>query len=329
MKKVIVVATLGLLSVEVCAGPVTFKGAEDASAVIFGDYNGRYNDSQGALYIGGNANINNYSVGTQLSDSSLGMFVGGNLSMKGGDVKGSVSVNGKSKFKNARFPDQSTEQVNLDKSYYDDLSRSLSEKQTTSSRYSWGRKIFTSADEQGTAYLQTNTSELSWVWGLFTEGLDSDTRLIVNIAGSEIYMGGRDWLFKDVNYDFNFDSENVLFNFFEAKTLTVAGGVYGSILAPNADVFGEHGHINGQLIANSFDGSTQLNYAPFNTDEEIEFPSGNLESKYTEVSEPATFGVFAGAFVLMMGSSLRRNSKKELCGIIFIKEVYYEKRTGH
>lgn len=310
MKKVIVMAGIGLLSLGVSAGPITFKGAEDASAIIFGDYNGRYNDSQGALYIGGNANINNYSVGTQLSDSSLGMFVGGNLSMKGGDVKGSVSVNGKSKFKNTHLPNQSTEQVNLDKSYYEDLSKSLSEKQTTDSRYSWGRKIFSSTDDQAAAYLQTSPSELSWVWGLFTEGLDSDTRLIVNISGSDIYMGGKDWLFKDINYDFSFDSENVLFNFYEAESLTVAGGVYGSILAPNADVFGNYGHINGQLIANSFDGSTQLNYAPFNVDKEIEFPSGSIEDKPTEVSEPATFGFFAGACILMVGSSLRRNSKK-------------------
>lgn len=47
--------------------------------------------------------------------------------------------------------------------------------------------------------------------------------------------------------------------------------MFGSILAPNADIKAPHGVIWGQVIANSWQGNTQINDNPF-TDTTVEVP---------------------------------------------------------
>ena len=59
-------------------------------------------------------------------------------------------------------------------------------------------------------------------------------------------------------------ANRVIWNFCEAHTLYVTNvSVWGTILAPYADVIGTSGVIQGQLFANSFNGTTQSNWVPF------------------------------------------------------------------
>jgi choice-of-anchor A domain-containing protein len=53
--------------------------------------------------------------------------------------------------------------------------------------------------------------------------------------------------------------DNLLFNYYQATSLTLNGGFLGSILAPNASVIGNnYQQLDGQLIANSFTGTTEF-----------------------------------------------------------------------
>jgi hypothetical protein len=59
-------------------------------------------------------------------------------------------------------------------------------------------------------------------------------------------------------------NENIIFNFFEAKTLTIHFiAVYGAILAPKATLNYSSGTIYGQTIVNNCNGSGQFNWIKF------------------------------------------------------------------
>ena len=58
--------------------------------------------------------------------------------------------------------------------------------------------------------------------------------------------------------------DHVLFNFNQATSLMMSEiSIEGTIIAPHADVSFPTGMLNGHLVANSFTGAGQFNYAPF------------------------------------------------------------------
>jgi choice-of-anchor A domain-containing protein len=59
-------------------------------------------------------------------------------------------------------------------------------------------------------------------------------------------------------------SNNVLFNFIGVNDLRIASSVYGSILAPKAAISTDWGVIWGQVMAKSWSGNQQINWAPLN-----------------------------------------------------------------
>lgn len=59
-------------------------------------------------------------------------------------------------------------------------------------------------------------------------------------------------------------STRLLFNFFNAKKLTISNNFTGTVLAPDADVNSNgKGHLSGALIAKSYDGPIEFGYRPY------------------------------------------------------------------
>lgn len=83
--------------------------------------------------------------------------------------------------------------------------------------------------------------------------------VIINIDGTTDrmqYMG--------INLSGGIDRQHVVFNFYEAITLTINGAsVPGLVWAPQADVTFTNGQLNGSLVAQSLSGGGQFNDFPF------------------------------------------------------------------
>jgi choice-of-anchor A domain-containing protein len=83
--------------------------------------------------------------------------------------------------------------------------------------------------------------------------------VIINVSGSgQTFQNGQ------VSLN-GIESGNVIYNFFESTSIHLAGSKNpnGSILAAWADVTGGYGAMDGQLIAQSFDGNTEFHNKPF------------------------------------------------------------------
>ncbi|MFC7419914.1 collagen-binding domain-containing protein [Iodobacter arcticus] len=87
---------------------------------------------------------------------------------------------------------------------------------------------------------------------------------------------------------------NILFNLPTATKLSVNTFVWGSILAPQAAIYGQ-AHVEGTLVANSLESNLELGYEPF---------KGNLT---TPVPEPETYALMGLGLVGLM---MRRRNKK-------------------
>jgi choice-of-anchor A domain-containing protein len=91
------------------------------------------------------------------------------------------------------------------------------------------------------------------------------------------------------------EANDVLFNYYQATALTTYS-VVGSVLAPYAAVTGENGQIDGNLIADSFSGPTELHNFGF---------EGTLPNA---APEPMS-GFLIGAGLIALGLARRRARK--------------------
>jgi choice-of-anchor A domain-containing protein len=103
--------------------------------------------------------------------------------------------------------------------------------------------------------------------------------VVINVAGtSDSFSSG------SINLS-GVAASNVIFNFNSATSLNLSSiGWYGTILAPYASFTGSYGQINGQLIASSAAGTTEIH--------DVEF-AGSLGSTSTSSSNPQSAQITA------------------------------------
>jgi choice-of-anchor A domain-containing protein len=144
-----------------------------------------------------------------------------------------------------------------------------------------------------------NLTDASYAGATINVNAPAGSTVVVNVAGSSV-----SFTYGSINLN-GLAADHVIFNFDRASALSLNGiGFNGSILAPFANFSGTWGQINGQLIALSAAGTTQLNDVLFSGT----LPAGTTGLSSTQISatpEPSTWlCLFAG--IAGMGFIRRR-----------------------
>ena len=226
-------------------------------------------DSEGSVAIAGSAEIHNYSVASVLSGSDAKFVVGGTLTMTNGQVgkDGSGSIySGGATLTNVN-PATSK---NLSQS---DVDFASAANYLTSASSQWARQAATGSVTgindgaltlTGTGssleVFNLNISDLENAYRLTVADVISNATVLVNIAGT-----GMSNDYSNIAFDFFGMNSMILYNFYEAESLTF-GSIEGSVLAASAVVNFNGGNIDGQMIADSIDAQGEFHNVAFQGD---------------------------------------------------------------
>lgn len=141
----------------------------------------------------------------------------------------------------------------------------------------------------GINFINVDVADLIKATSVHFDNLDELFVLNVNGNGGDIVLNKIDQ--QNYNGGEDFDFSNVLFNFFNTKTLKI-GSFYGNILAAATDVTADDGMMKGFFVANSFKGHYQFHDNP---------PKDFTPPKDVPESSTVTM-MIAGAFVLLLVS---------------------------
>ncbi|RYD25412.1 MAG: choice-of-anchor A family protein [Verrucomicrobiaceae bacterium] len=249
--------------------------ANDYNAFIFGNFTSSGSDTEGRLAVGGNADLTGYSVGSSLGTTGGNtLVVGNNLTFSNGQVnKGNAVYGNTATTSSFGIPDGSLIQGNpIDfaaaQSQLTGLSGSLAGMGANGTfTDSYGTLQFVGTDPSLNTFTVTAPSVNSANGIQITAPANST--VVINIGGTSI-----DFDYFGISI-MNTDKQHVLYNFYEATTLSIAGiTVQGSVLAPLANVSFTNGNVEGTLIANNVSGNGEYHNHKFQGNLPIPEPSG-------------------------------------------------------
>jgi len=229
------------------------------NVVVYGNVNMSSLSGNGEMVIGGNA-----STGIEKNGATLKTFVGGTHT--GLDNFGSVTdgLAGDPSFL-AKFPDIDFAALVPYSAYLARLTGAFwntpdnNNKQLVSAP--------NAVQSEGSNWLASKVTVLYTTLanlaggGLSVSGLDDGETIIVNVSGKTgSYgmngLGGATAFAKDI-----------LWNFYEAESISVSSALIGSVLAPKAAMSGFSGSMEGSVIAKSINlNNGELHYQPFRGD---------------------------------------------------------------
>jgi choice-of-anchor A domain-containing protein len=259
------------------------------------------------VLVAGNLTASNYSLNDRNKDAYVthgntgyALVVGGNLNYSSGSIKnGNYFVGGST----------TTSSVNLNtatrtttspvsfastSAQLKNTSTSLAKVASTgSSSVAYGGMTL----KGGTGSVQVfdlTSAALGSVSNFNFSNLHTNDTLILNISGTNVNLSG--------GYG-DFKKYNVLYNFYEAQTITLNGvGLYGSILAPLATLAGGNGQINGNVVVGNWASNIQVNTNHY-------FNATNVAGYVSAVPEPETYAMLLAGLGLVGFMARRRKSK--------------------
>jgi len=261
------------------------------------DFKAGESDVEGAIVSGGNVTIQNYAVNLKNKDAYAGYSIvaGGDISLTSGSIhNGQVYAGGKLEVGYEKVPRTIVNPTDFAAAtaQFKDIAAGLSLVNATGQverEYSANKVI--GSGKGGVDIFNVTADFLlggnNWV----LNGLTAGQTLIFNISGEHGGFNGGMGPLGDYN---------VLFNFFEAKTVDVKG-ILGSVLAPGAKVVAGNGVIKGQVIADTWNSSVQVDAE--NYFKAVEVPGFELVKDNPPVEPPAEVPE-PGTLVLMMAGLL-------------------------
>lgn len=287
------------------------------NAYTSGSFTSSNSDTQGKIAAGGSVSLSSYAVG-QNNPGGNALVAGGGVSFNNGTIYGNAVSGGAATYSGANVTGNVSAggaiggsqapylnkvaytgvpvtfgQISADlasASAYLNSAAAQSQGVLGSTALQYGTLNFTSNATSGLVFFDVTAAQLANVNLAFN--VNSAATVIVNVTGllgsGTIGAGG----FSGVNAD------NTLFNFVDATNLNLAS-FNGSILATNAAVTAQNGRIDGTLMANSYNGTSQLNAFSF---------TGHLPTMSAAVPEPSSWAMMILG-VGAIGAVLRRRRR--------------------
>lgn len=342
-------AALACLSVNntAVAGPVDALEAMRAyNLIVFDDFRLNH-DIQGGIYVDGNlsngnmvgSNFTSYSGGSGLtvtgdvtgqnikvlnSDVRIGGSVTGSIEVQGsgsayigGSTPGTVRLTGNTQGRTVQTNDANAVAL-LDRADFFGLSADLANRAAETS-YSTAairdrnnfRITVADLDNDGIGVVNIADGFFANVnsYGFYGDNLANLDTIIVNVAGTTIDLGAN-WQTGGLMSNM-FASQHIIWNFYEAEVLNFGTQIFGSVLAPGAQVT-NHTPIDGTLVAGSFTQNGQvhlpgyvgtgLSFSSLRPD----FSEGGSQGGTVLVSEPAAVSLLGFGLLAIAGLCRRR-----------------------
>ncbi len=288
--KLVSIAAAALLAGAAQAVPTVDLGAAKGfSAFILGNVD-HANDVEGRMAVGGNMNTTGLSINYRTPYGTTGpaLVVGGDLKYVGGRIYGTAPQGVDSTIGAGPNPSGWTadgkgygvyggsstgssldHDLRKQSNVIDFAAAKTKLEATSNSLTTWGKTG--STEEKWSSVYLTGTKSAVEVFNVGTNSFSNlvltnvlaDALVIVNYTGSasEItFSGGQ--ITKQLGLVTETAHQNLLFNFANASKVNVNTYVGGSILAPNADIFSNGSHLEGQLIAKSLKNPLEIGYSP-------------------------------------------------------------------
>lgn len=298
MIKFSVVLAVAMASASAQAGVIDLGSIMGgASVYTSGNFYSHDSDVEGAIVAGGNVTVQGYAVNLkqQPAFGKYAVVAGGDISLTNGTIHGPVSAGKTVSATNADLPSHTTvKPIDFDAAskQFAQIAAGLSGMDKTGDvvRQDSANKVIGSG-KGSVDIFNVSADFLSGGNNWLLEGLIAGQTLIFNVSGDHgKFEGGMHAL---AGY-------NVLFNFFEAETVDVKS-VLGSVLAPHATVVHNWGDIMGQVIADSWESSVQVNLG--NNFKPVDVPGFELVDNNPPVDTPSEVAE-PGTLVLMMAGLL-------------------------
>jgi choice-of-anchor A domain-containing protein len=260
-----VTLAFALIASAITASAQSLGSAAGFNYFVFGNVSLANSDSEGRVAVGGNATFSNYGVGDKLPAGTGGysLIVDGNLNYQNGQVfQGSASYGGTLTASGFNVPNGSIvkgDQIDFDaaKNQFVAISASLAGIAASGSfNNQYGTLQFTGTNANLNTFV-TSAADINSA-NSFQISAPTGSTVVINVAGQTV-----NWDYMGISLG-GTDKYHVLYNFYEATTLNVAGiSILGSILAPNANVNFSNGNIEGTLVAQTLSGGGEFHNAPF------------------------------------------------------------------